>query len=276
MAYKYFSRNGKLLPASEAVVPLDNIAYAYGFGVYETIRVLKNKALFLEEHCRRLMASARIIGLDHTFSKAIVEKSAKELIAGNDAVNCNLKVLLIGSKSRDDAVLNILCLNPLFPDRKLYSQGVHTITKNIERLFPHAKTLNMLPSYLAYRDAKAAGAHDALLVNRRGCIIEGTSTNFFALKNRTIFSPPESDILLGVTRQNVLKVAGDNGFSVKEREIKPQDVGQYDNLFLTGTSIKILPIRSIDETVLESPGSDLRELMRLFDGFLAGLESSVS
>ena len=88
MTYKYFSRNGEVLPASEAVVQLDNIAYAYGFGVYETIRVLKGKPLFPEEHCRRLMDSATAIGLHHSFSADMVMKSARALVDQNGVENC--------------------------------------------------------------------------------------------------------------------------------------------------------------------------------------------
>ena len=180
-------------------------------------------------------------------------------------------MLLIGAKNADDAQLNILCLNPLFPDRKLYTQGAHVITQHLERAFPQAKTLNMLPSYLAYRAAKAAGAYDALLINSRGCITEGTSTNFMAMKDRTIFSPPESDILPGVTRQNVLKIADKNGFTIHEQEIKLENIGQYNNLFLTGTSIKILPIRSVDKTEHKMPAPNLLELMQKFDQFLSSI-----
>lgn len=267
MAYPYFSRNGKVLPVAEATVPLGDIHYAYGFGVYETVRIAKGEGRFLEAHAERLMESARIIGLKHTFSVDSVVRNINDLIIQNKVENCNIKILLIGGSAPEDAVLNMLCLNPRYPDRKLYKQGVHTITKELERPFPHAKTLNMLPSYLAHREARAAGAYDALLVNRRGCVTEGTSTNVFALKGRTIFSPPESDILLGITRENVVKVARSNGFVVKEKELETRDLTKYDNLFLTSTSSKILPIKSVGGDVWPQVSPALRELMLAFDSF---------
>lgn len=271
MSYTYFSRNGSVLPAGQAVVPLNDIQYSYGFGVYETIRVSKGNIHFLDEHCRRLMESAKIITLPHPFSSHFVAESAKALVAKNETDSCNLKVLLIGGPTPETATLYIICLNPLFPDRKLYKQGVHLITKELERPFPHAKTLNMLPSFLAYREAKAAGAYDALLINHGGCVTEGTSTNFFALKDRTIFSPKESDILLGVTRDNVLKVARKNGFAVKEQDLRLTDIkhyDHYDSLFLTSTSIKIMPVSSVDKHEWGPPGQVLQELMQAFNMFL--------
>lgn len=269
MAYEYFSRSGKVLPVGQAVIPLDDIAYAYGFGVYETVRVVGGKPLFLDEHCRRLMGSARIIGLEHGFTPDSVAKGALELVSANKAENCNLKIMLIGAGEPGKAALDILCLNPRFPDRKYYKEGVHAITRELERAFPHAKTLNMLTSYLAHRDARTAGAYDALLVNRRGYVTEGTSTNFFALKDRTIFSPPEKDILLGVTRAKVLETAARNGFKLEEKELEPARLDTYESLFLTGTSVKIMPVRSVDRLELGPPSPALIELMRAFDAFLA-------
>lgn len=265
MTYKYFSRNGEVLPAEQAVVPLGNIEYSYGFGVYETIRVSNGAALFLEEHCQRLMSSARIIGLEHPFDTSFVEQAIAKLIEANQVATCNLKVLLIGGAAADRASLNILCLNPLFPDRKLYKDGAHCITYEYERLFPAAKTLNMLSSYLAYRESRTAGAYDALLINRNGCITEGTRTNFFAVKGRTLISPPGDEVLPGVTRGHVIKIAKNNGFKIVEKDIKLSEIAGYDGACLTGTPIKIMPIRSIDEHVWPEVPAALRELMAAYD-----------
>ena len=174
----------------------------------------------------------------------------------------NLKILLIGGVIKEKATLNILCLNPLFTDRKFYKEGAELITYNYERAFPHAKTLNMLESYLAYGKAKKSGAYDALLINQKGFITEGTRTNFFCIKDRTIFTPPEKDILLGVMRKVMLKVALENNYQIAEKNIKLDDVKSYDGAFVTSTSAKIIPIKSINEIILNIPDS-LKELMKL-------------
>jgi branched-subunit amino acid aminotransferase/4-amino-4-deoxychorismate lyase len=271
MAYEYFSRDGEVLPIEQAVVPLADVEYAYGFGVYETVRLAKGRLLFLDEHCKRLSESARIIGLKHDFSNEAVVRYVKELVAKNGADSCNLKILLIGGASGSRASLNILCLNPLFPDRKLYKQGVHTISEWMERPLPHAKTLNMLPSYLARRGARAAGAYEALLVNRHGHVTEGTSTNVLALKDRTVFSPSESDILLGVTRSKVLEVARQIGCDIEYKELELDGLDRYDGLLLTGTSAKIMPVRSVDKLEFGPPSPIVKELMKAFDDFLANV-----
>ncbi|EKE14537.1 MAG: hypothetical protein ACD_12C00439G0002 [uncultured bacterium] len=267
MDFKYFSQNGKILPIEQAVIPLSNIEYTYGFGVYENVRVSNGDIYFLKDHTERLFESAKTIGLDHSFSEEFIKNSISDLIRDYKSETFNLKILLIGGSTKEKAILNILCLNPLFPDKKLYRDGAEFITYDYERAFPHAKTLNMLESYLAYKKAKERKAYDALLINHDGFILEGTRTNFFCIKDKVIYSPFEKDILLGVMRKVMLKVALENNYQVVEKNIKLEDVKLYNGAFVTSTSSKIMPIKSIDGNLLNIPGS-LKELMKLLNPFL--------
>ncbi len=268
MTYKYFSHNGKTLPSDQAVVSLSSIEYGYGYGVYETIRVRKGVAYFLDEHIERLLNSALVIELNHLFTVDQVKESSLELLKANQVETCNIKLLLIGGRNPEDASLEILCLNPLFPDRKHYSEGVKAITYNYERPFPQAKTLNMLSSYLAFRQAREAGAYDALLINHLGCITEGTRTNFFGIVNREIISPQVEQILPGITRAKVIEVARKQGFKIKEQNIKLNELSMFDNLFLTSTSSNILPLQMVDKFRTGQISSPLKELIKAFNGFL--------
>lgn len=276
MDWKYFSKNGELLPLTEASIPLSRIEYTYGFGVYESIRVTKGVVYFIDDHVQRLMESAQVIELEHSFDAEFVKKSIGELIEKNEAETCNLKILLIGGATKEKADLFILCLNPLFPDRKLYKEGADVVTAHFERVFPHAKTLNMLQSYLAYRKAKRAGAYDALLINRNSLVIEGTRTNFFGIRGKTLYTPNEAEILLGVTRKAILKVAKDNGYTLEEKDIPLTEVSQYEGAFVTSTSSKIVPIKSIDGEQLPQIPQTLKELMNAFDEFLSSCNGKLS
>ena len=257
-------KNGELIPIAEAVLPVTHIEFAYGFGVYENIRVVRGEARFLDEHIERLFKSATSIGLEHSLRKNELEDWTKNLIntLGADAIN--LKVLLIGGRTPADATLFILPLSPLFPEKKLFTKGASAITVSYERSFPQAKTLSMLGSYLAYRKARSQNAYDALLVNREGCITEGTRTNFLALRGRTLISPPRHDILEGVTLRHVIAVAEEQGLSVMYDRIPLDTITMYDGLFLTSTSSKIMPLSSVDDHPIPLPDT-LRELMRAFD-----------
>lgn len=255
------------MPIEQAVISISNIEYAYGFGVYENVRISNGVVFFLKDHVKRLIESAKTIGIIHLFDTSFVESSVFGLIKKTESKTYNLKILLIGGSKKENAFLYILCLNPLFPDKKLYREGAEFITYNYERPFPHAKTLNMLQSYLAYGKARESGAYDALLINHDGFILEGTRTNFFCIKDKTIFTPPESDILPGVMRKAVLKVASKNGFKIVETNIKLEDIKSYNGAFVTSSSSKIIPIKSIDGYVLNVPDT-LKELMKLLNDFL--------
>ncbi len=268
MKFKYFSQNGKILPIEQAVIPLSNIEYAYGFGVYENIRISNGQAFFLKNHIERLIESARIIGITHPFDAAFVENSVSDLVKNTKSETYNIKIFLIGGSIKEKASLYIFCLNPLFPDKKLYKEGAKFIIYNYERPFPHAKTLNMLQSYLAYSKAKESRAYDALLINHDGFITEGTRTNFFCIEDKTIYTPHKLDILLGVMRKATLKVALENKYLIVEKNIKLDEIMSYDGAFVTSTSSKIIPIKSIDGYILNVPHT-LIELMTLLNEFLS-------
>ena len=260
--------NGRLCPASAAVMPLSCIEYQYGFGVYETLRARENRVLFAGAHAQRLLVSASAIGLEHDFSPAQIVAHIRELAAQISAPAFNLKMLLIGGASPGAAQFFIIPLAPLFPDKKLYRDGAAAITYRYERLLPKAKTLNMLGSFLAYRQARLMGGYDALLVDRHGYITEGTRTNFFAVKNKTIYEAPSEKILDGVTRDNLLRVARANGFTLAVADIAPSDLPNYDGAFLTSTSSKIMPLKKIDAFEFSKIAPAITELMTAFDRFL--------
>lgn len=270
--YSRCIHNGTLIPLNEAQLSVANIEYAYGFGVYETLRVVGGRARFLSEHLERLQQSAKIIGLAHTLTIESLTLAITQLIAAEQIDVCNLKILLIGGRTALDAQWFVLPLAPLFPDRKLYRDGVTVITRHYERPWPQAKTLSMLGSYLAYRDARAAGAYDALLINRQGCITEGTRTNVLGLRGQTIVSPPFQDILDGVVRRHVLQTAAELGFAYREESISA-DLAGVDGLFLTSTSTKIMPVCRVDDRALGIP-HPLRELMAAFSVRLEQIESA--
>ncbi|MBI5147874.1 MAG: aminotransferase class IV [Parcubacteria group bacterium] len=270
MTFKYFSQNGALLPVEQAVIPFSNIEYAYGFGVYETVRVSGGVIYFPQNHIARLLESAKIIGLEHPFGSIDAERWTKELASKAESAAFNIKMLLLGAARKEGAVLNIFCLNPLFPEKKLYKEGASFAIAHYEREYPQAKTLNMLSSYLAYRKAKESGCYDALLVNRRGYITEGTRVNFFAVKGNAIYSPPENEILPGITRRAVLRVALKTGVKIEEKNIPPETMGDYDGAFITSTSSKIVPVRKIGDFEFGPIPEITRSLTAAFDDFLSG------
>jgi branched-chain amino acid aminotransferase len=150
---------------------------------------------------------------------------------------------------------------------------------------PKAKSLNMLPSYVYFSIAKKLGLDDCLFLEEDK-ILEGSRTNFFGIKGKTIYSASESKILNGITRETVLEIALKNGYSFKETSFRIDSLqDNFDNVFITSTSTKILPIKTIYlnhqnnrttnhsleklESIEFTKISDsLKELIKLYDDFL--------
>lgn len=265
MTFANFSLNGTMLPFDRAVVGLDDIAYCYGFGVYENVRVKEGVVYFATDHVARLFDSATYIGIEHTFEKADTERWAQELVDRYSDVHAfNLKILLIGG---EDPRLCILPLSPKFIDRKAYRDGASVMTAMHERFMPQAKTLNMLPSFLLHKRAAENGCYDMLLVNEDGHVIEGTKTNVFAVKENTLFTAPDNRVLAGVTRKHVITLAKEAGLTVTMQPIAMKDIADADGLFLTSTSAKILPVSRIDDHEL-SMSDVTKKLMKAHDDFL--------
>lgn len=252
MSFDYISKNLHIVPASDAQVSLNNIAFIYGFGVYENIRVTKGEVRYLDEHLDRLEISCKALGIKSNFAVEQIESACLELNAKYPDQTYNMKIILIGGK---DQQLFILPLAPKFVDKKLYRDGVSVITSKYERFLPQAKSLNMLGSYIVYTKAQDKGAYDALLLNRNGEILEGSRTNFYAVKGRTIYTAAEELVLAGVTRKHIIEFAKTAGFSIDYIAPNIKNLDEYDGYFISNTSSKLLPVSKIDDKEFEIPDS---------------------
>jgi branched-subunit amino acid aminotransferase/4-amino-4-deoxychorismate lyase len=263
----WVSCNGELINKSEAVVSVDDINFAYGYGVYETMKVRKGLVYFPERHEERLFHSAEIIELEHRWKQGDIVREVERLVRANEAENANIKALLIGGSGPDPAAtarLYIMTLSPLFPDRKLYRDGVSLITFEGERQFPQSKSLSMTMSSLAFKHAGRAGAYDALLVDRDGYITEGTRTNLYYTDGRAVYTPPAHRVLTGVTKLTLEEEMRSRGMSLLERDLHRSELPTWESLFLTSTSSKVMPVSRVDTHTFQI-NSMVREVMELYD-----------
>jgi len=263
--FTFFSRNGTILPITEASVSLLSVEYSYGYGVYETLKVRNSILYFIDQHLERLQHSATTLGIPLPFPTNEIKVFIQNLIESLQVDACNIKLLLIGG---NEPILNIFATAPLYPDKKLYKQGAKLLSYTYERLFPTAKTLNMLPSYIAYKKAKENSCYDALLIDENGIMLEGTRTNFCMMKGTTIFKAPQHRILGGVTFLTLAHVADKAGFSIIEKEISIHDLSSYDGAFITSTSTKIMPIKQIDSFAYPQISPSIQLLMKSYEEFL--------
>ncbi len=268
MTFTHFLKNGELLPIAEATVSVRDLHFQYGFGVYEAMRVRKSIVYFVDMHVDRLAQSARLIELAHPYTKEQIITFIKQVSEKNNLESANIKMLLIGGKTAEESALYIFPVLPLYPDRKLYKHGATAQSMQYHRFMPNAKTLNMLPSYLFFTKARKNGHYDAVFLDEERNILEGTRTNFFAIKDSTLITPPKEFVLDGVIRQTLIDTAQKNGFIVKEEKIPLASLENFDGAFLTSTSTKILPLAKIDDFTFPEIPQKLKELMRIYDDFL--------
>ncbi len=259
------SINGTIVPVSEAKLDLSRIETQYNFGVYETVKVRNSILYFLPQHINRLFHSAECINLEHTFTDKKITEFVTQFMRELQESSCNLKILLYGSTAPETATLYILPSSPHYPDRKWYKRGVSVMSAQYERWMPGAKTLNMLPSYYYYAQAKQNGNYDALLLDRSNTILEGTRTNVYLIKGTTLYSTPKEKILEGVTMMSVEKIIRNSSFTISYKEVSLSEISSFDGMILTSTSSKILPVKKVDSFEFEKITDSILDLEKLYD-----------
>ncbi len=251
--------NGQLAAPSAALFSLDDTDATYGYGCYETLKVRAGLLYFPAFHEERLLRSAAILGISHELEPGTVTVGLDLLVRDNRIDACNVKVMLIGRQGRP-ADWYAFLLPPLIPPASAYSEGVHCLLFRGERHFPQAKSLSMLLSTIAYRRALSLDAYDALLVNGRGMITEGTRTNLFYVRPGEadrVYTPPLADVLDGITRRTLITALAAAGVVTEERPLAVQEaLGGAFSLLVTSTSSRIIPVRSLQGPVAEAAPVD--------------------
>ncbi len=261
---KYCVKNGELVPEDQAGVSVRNKAMFFDFAVYSNIKVVNGKMFLPKLEVDKLFESAKIIDLKHHFTKEQILAWMKMLIEKNNLKDALVRILLIGSEKDSEPLLFLFPLGLTFYPDKYYKEGVKLITFPGERRFPCSKTKDLLLSYLAYREATQQGALDALLVDKDKNIREGTRSSFFVIKKDTLIVPPKEKVLEGITRKIILEIAP-KIMKVQEEDIPLGKIQDYDEYFITGTSLSVMPVRQIDDFLAaDRAGEQVKELQKLF------------
>ncbi|HOE84371.1 MAG TPA: aminotransferase class IV [Sphaerochaeta sp.] len=237
--------NGALISAAEATVPVTDRAVQYGFSTYESIRVVGGHPVHLSDHLLRLQKSCEGIGLVHPFSSAQIERWVGALIAADAISDATIRIQLYGG---DHPMLFILASAMLTYPEQYYRDGVGATTYRGERLIPSCKTGNLLLNYMALADANRRGNFEALLVDRHGHILEGTRSNFFAFRDGVLYTARDGEVLLGITREQVIRAAAKLSIPVVYEAVQVEDLfaGLYDELFISATSMAAMPLSHVD------------------------------
>ncbi|HEV2165746.1 MAG TPA: branched-chain amino acid transaminase [Thermoplasmata archaeon] len=284
--------DGTLVDFADAKVHVLSHTLHYGVGVFEGIRgypTAKGTAIFrLPEHVRRLMASAHIYRMPVPYTDEEIARAIVDTQAANDFAPSYIRPILyrgepaLGVKNQKGRVSLAIAAIPakkylgansetgvrakISPYRKPRSDSIPSVAKAAG---------NYLNGYLAGIDAAEDGYEEAILLDDRGYVAEGTGENIFIVRNGRIYTPGlESDILLGITRESVREIASDLGYSVVEKVISVNELLAAEEVFFSGTYAEIAPVREIGHTKVGSgaPGPVTKEIMAVFYRVVRGEE----
>lgn len=254
--------NGELINATDATLPVQDRELQYGFGVYESLRVVGGRIVYPVDHVERLFHSADGIGLRHTFTSEQVLEWLNKLIGADGIDDASVRILLMGGM---EARLFITTSPLLTYPESFYTDGVKAIGYEGERLLPQYKTCSLLMNYLALRKASGMGAFEALLIDRHGAALEGTRSNVFACKGTDVYTAASEEVLEGVTRDKIIKAIGALGYRLVFEAPLAKDLvsGVYDELFISSTSMGAMPVSSFDGHSFLSTGTIARPIHAL-------------
>ncbi|WZL72142.1 aminotransferase class IV [Clostridiaceae bacterium 35-E11] len=264
----YFIYNNKEYCTDNMEV-FDNI---HDQSIYEVIRLIEGAPLFLEDHLERLRKSANLLGCGVNKSNEEITSEIMKLVELNQCKNINVKLLCSNLKEECQQFLTYF-IESHYPEQEVYQKGIHTILYNSERENPNAKIMNMGLREKVNKRIQEKNAYEALLVNKERYITEGSRSNMFFVKKNCVYTAPAGDVLLGVTRTRIMKVCRDLRIDVRERAIHESQIASLDGAFMTGTSVNVLPIRSIDEVVLNSVQDPI--IHKITDGYMNEMKNYI-
>lgn len=252
--------DGQFVPWRDARLHVLTHGLHYGGGVFEGERVYDGHVFKLTEHTRRLHESARELGFHIPFSTAELDEATLELVHRQGIGNGYVRpVAWRGSEqisvsgagaSVHTAIATWEWPHVFSADAK--EHGIRLGTSRWRRPSPdtapvRAKAASLYNICTMARDAAdEAGFDDALLLDYRGYVAEATGANLFLVTGGELHTPTADCFLAGITRQTVLDLARDIGIPVVERHILPEELGGFDECFLTGTAYEVQPVRAID------------------------------
>jgi branched-chain amino acid aminotransferase len=270
---EFIWQSGNFVPWDEAQVHVLSHGLHYGTGVFEGIRCYdgeKGPAVFRHrEHLERLADSARMYFLDLPFSIDEIGEAVRELIRRNGLRDCYIRPLAfrgygeMGLYAKTAPVELVIAVWPwgAYLGEAGKEHGIRAKVSSWRRisssgLIPHAKASGQyLNSILAKTESANAGYEEAILLDERGFVCEGSGENIFVVKNGKVATPPQvASILDGITRKSVMQILEDNGYAVIERDIARSELYNADEIFMCGTAAEVVPVREVDDHPLGEPG----------------------
>lgn len=249
--------NGSLLPRSQARISPFDLGFLYGYGLFETMRAYSGHIFRLEKHLERLSHSAKLLNLPLKVSH--LKKACHETLKANKLKEARIRLTVsigegeaapdLPERPRPTIFITATRYVPLTSEayRKGYKAVVSTIDQDSQSPLSPLKSVNYLNHILARREAIAAGANEAILLNERGLLCEGSTGNIFLISHGKLITPDiESGCLPGITRQVVIELARGLGIKLDQREVRLEELLSADEAFLTNSMIELMPLVEVN------------------------------
>jgi branched-chain amino acid aminotransferase len=257
--------NGRLVPQSEAKLSPFDHGFLYGYGLFETMRAYNGHIFRLDSHLGRLRCSAESIELRHSVltteeGKQRLKAACMATLEANQLKNARIRLTVSAGEgdmmpdpstcSNPTILIAARNLHPIPPEK--YETGfkatVPFLRRNSQSPLSRLKSTCYMENVLACSKARASGYDEAILLNERGYIAEGTTTNIFLVSNGELVTPSlESGVLPGITREAVLEIARTSAIRANERLVNLDELIEAQEAFLTNSVLEIMPLVSIDE-----------------------------
>jgi branched-chain amino acid aminotransferase len=280
--------NGTLIPRSGAKISAFDHGFLYGYGLFETMRAYNGRIFLLSRHLKRLSESARALGMGEALADIDLEQACMDTLKANNLKEARLRLTVTRGEAgpfpgREGGVATVLvaasAYTPL-PDaayEKGYKALVSSFRRDSQSLLSGLKSTGYLLSVLAKKEAESAGVDEALLLNERGAVSEGSISNVFFVRQGELVTPlVASGILPGITRGVVLELAAGSKIRAVEADIGVSDIPRFDEAFLTNSVLEIMPLVAFREKAGNTlnigsgkPGDVTRRLMNAYREMVA-------
>jgi len=283
--------NGEFVPWEDAKVHVLTHGLHYGTGVFEGVRCYDTEigpAVFRHtDHIDRLYKSAELYYMPIPFEREQIRSSTLELIARNGLRSCYIRPLvfrgygqmgLFPLEAPVDVTVAVWEWGAYLGDEGK-QKGVRAKVSSWRRispdsLIPHAKASGQyLNSVLAKIESHKAGYEEAILLDDKGHVCEGSGENIFIVREGVVYTPPQTaSILDGISRKAIIQIMRDMGIDVVERDIARAELYLADELFCCGTAAECVPIREVDDHAVGAgqPGELTRAVQSAFEDALHG------
>ena len=258
-------KNGELTPVAQ----FDESALQREHYVYEVFRVIDGIALFLEDHLDRLYHTVELSGYPRHLVPVNFTDQVYQLIGAHSLVEGNIKVVVLPDGQNSTADFLIYIMEHQYPTHNDFLSGVPVGLHRGVRVNPNAKIMDTQLRSNANLVKQQNEVYETLLVDTDNCITEGSRSNVFFVKNGMLVSPPLQDILPGITYKQVFLICNRLGIFINQERVFANSLPQFDGVFITGTSRKVLPVNKIGELCYNPDLPIIRKIQAEFNDKVA-------